>query len=338
MRDIAKKVVIINTGGTIAMRLDRATGSVQSSEDQPLHSVQSILQEHVSCEMMDLFHIPSPHMTLEMMLELSEVVQKVLDRDDIAGVVVTHGTDTLEETAYFLDLTVPGDKPVVVTGAMRSSNELGADGPLNLLQSIRVAGAEISRGRGTMVVFNDEIHAAREVTKTHTSNIAAFQSPEHGPIGFVTKKQVTFNQPANRGQVFSVLPMLSQKLNEIEIPILKVVTGMNPKWLQFLLYAHFDGVVLEAFGAGNVPPSIVPILSALIKRNTPVVMVSRCFNGQVQDIYGYEGGGKHLREIGVIFCNELNSQKARIKLIVLLSSGTSIAGIVSRFMESTSYL
>ncbi len=326
-----KKVIIINTGGTIAMKMDSATGSVHTETKQPLHAVSSDLQKYAHCEMIDLFNVPSPSMTPEMMCELSNVVRAQLDKNDIAGIVITHGTDTLEETAYYLDLTVSGNKPVVITGAMRSSNELGSDGLINLIQSIRVVMDDSASGRGTMVVFNDEIHAARDVTKTHTSNVATFQSPARGAMGIITKKQVTFYQPTKRQTVYSVTRDPCAQQGQPEVPIVKAITGVNPKWLQFLLYAQIDGVVLEAFGAGNVPPAIIPTLRALIARNIPVVMVSRCHNGYVQDLYGYEGGGQQLREMGVIFCNALNSQKARIKLMVLLSAGISLPDISALF-------
>jgi L-asparaginase len=326
-----KKVIIINTGGTIAMKMDSATGSVHTETEQPLHAVSSDLQKYARCEMIDLFNVPSPSMTPEMMCELSNVVRAQLDKNDIAGIVITHGTDTLEETAYYLDLTVSGNIPVVITGAMRSSNELGSDGLINLIQSIRVVMDDSASGRGTMVVFNDEIHAARDVTKTHTSNVATFQSPARGAMGIITKKQVTFYQPTKRQTVYSVTRDPCAQQGQPEVPIVKAITGVNPKWLQFLLYAQIDGVVLEAFGAGNVPPAIIPTLRALIARNIPVVMVSRCHNGYVQDLYGYEGGGQQLREMGVIFCNALNSQKARIKLMVLLSAGISLSDISALF-------
>ncbi len=320
-----KKVVIINTGGTIAMELDESTDSVKAGKDQPLHATEKLLKQFADIEMIDLFNVPSPYMTPEMMYQLCTVIDSYLEKEEIVGVVITHGTDTLEETAYFLDLTVQNDKPVVVTGAMRSSNELGADGPVNLIQSVRVASDSNSYGRGTLVVFNDEIHSARDVTKTHTSNVATFQSPAYGPVGVITKRAVTFHQPAARLQKYRVSKELPK------VPLVKVVTGMEPAWLDFLTTAPIDGVVLEAFGAGNVPPSIIPNLQALISRSLPVVMVSRCYNGYVQDLYGYEGGGKQLRQMGIIFCNGLNGQKARIKLLVLLSAGISLQDFEGQF-------
>lgn len=310
-----KKIIIINTGGTIAMEVDKATDSVRPGEQQPLHTIEPQLKQYADFEMIDLFNIPSPHMTLSHMLTLTETITTYAKAADTAGFVITHGTDTLEETAYFLDLTLTTDKPVVVTGAMRSSNELGADGPINLVQSVRVAHDEASRGRGVLVVFNDEIHAARYVTKTHTSNIAAFQSPQHGPVGTITKKSVAYNQPPVRDVPYTISHA------HRNIPLIKMVTGMDPAWLSFLLEQNIDGLVLEAFGAGNVPPTVVPVLYKLLERGVPIIMVSRCYNGYVQDLYGYEGGGKQLKDMGIVFCNELNGQKARMKLIVALEAG-----------------
>src|SRR5690606_11722050 len=127
------------------------------------------------------------------MLKLKRKIETSIIEDKIEGVVITHGTDTLEETAYFLDITVQSDIPIVVTGAMRSSNELGADGPYNLISAVRVAASDNAIGKGVLVVLNDEIHTAKNVTKTHTSNIATFQSPQYGPLGIVSKREITFH-------------------------------------------------------------------------------------------------------------------------------------------------
>lgn len=314
-----RKVVVINTGGTISMTFNRETDAVLVGNEQPLHQLEPMLHAHGVDTMVDLFQVPSPHMTPAMMRQLSDLCQRELARNDVAGVVVTHGTDTLEETAYFLDLTVSSDKPVVVTGAMRSSNEVGADGPVNLLASVRVASDPRSVGRGTLVVFNDEIHAARFVTKTHTSNVSTFQSPSYGPIGFATARHVTYHQPAARGRVYAI----DDVAELANIPVVKMVAGQDARWLAWLLEDAVDGLIVEALGAGNVPPPVIPILQTLCDRNVPVVIVSRCYNGYVEDVYGYEGGGHHLRQLGCIFSNGLNGQKARIKLMVLCGAGVT---------------
>ncbi|MBN6188570.1 asparaginase [Aneurinibacillus sp. BA2021] len=323
-----EKIIVLNTGGTIAMSVDENTDAVKPGDFHPLHNIEPMLKQYGRVDMKDIFNVPSPHMTPPMMLELSKRIASLLAQPEVTGVVVTHGTDTLEETAYFLDLTSPSDKPIIVTGAMRSSNELGADGPINLVQSVRVAADPQSRERGTLVVFNDEIHAARYVTKTHTSNVATFQSPQHGPIGIVAKKSVQFNQPPFRSRGYE------PQSAACNVPLIKMVTGFDPLWLECLLSRPLDGLVLEAFGAGNVPPAVLPLLREIIARGIPVVMVSRCYNGYVQDLYGYEGGGVQLKEMGVIFCNGLNGQKARIHLIIALQSGVAVSELSSHFASS----
>ncbi len=321
-----RKVSIITTGGTIAMEKDLHSQAVNPKEDNVLEKVTPFLEPYADKIEMDSFlNLPSPHMTPDKMLSLAARVMTHLDEPDTRGVVVTHGTDTLEETAYFLDLICASDKPVIVTGAMRSNNELGADGPVNLVHSVRVAMDEASINRGTMVVFNDEIHAARYVTKTHTSNVSTFQSPQYGIIGQITNKEIKYFQHPLQREIYEV------KGIDSNVPLIKAVAGMSPEWLRFLLEPGIDGVVIEAFGQGNLPPSIMPVIRELTEKNIPIVMVSRCFNGFVQDTYGYEGGGKQLRELGVIFSNGLNGQKARIKLMIALQISRDIGQLREYF-------
>lgn len=312
-----KKVLVVNTGGTIAMSMD-AQERVKPVEDLAMEHMLPHLNRYADVKMVNYLNIPSPHMTPPMMYQLACFIHAELAKENYDGVVITHGTDTLEETAYFLDITLPVHVPVVVTGAMRSSNELGADGPVNLISSVRAAIEPDSRNKGVLVVFNDEIHAARHVTKTHTSNVATFQSPQYGPIGTITKKAVLYHHAPLTREYFPI------QHADANVPLIKAVAGMNPEWLKFLLHQSIDGVVLEAFGLGNVPPAIVPTLQQIVERGVPIVLVSRCFNGQVQDIYDYDGGGKRLKEMGIIFSNGLNGQKARLKLMVVLQQTTKL--------------
>ncbi len=306
-----KNALVINTGGTIAMSVDASEG-VKPQDDQAVNKILPFLERYANVTMINYVNLPSPHITPPIMNQLRLKVEEELQMNTYDGVVITHGTDTLEETAYFLDLTLPVHVPVVVTGAMRSSNELGADGPVNVISSVRVAVDPESRNKGVLVVFNDEIHAARHVTKTHTSNVATFQSPQYGPIGTISKKSVNYHHaPLDR----ETYPIQHADAN---VPLLKAVAGMDPNWLRFLQEQPIDGLVVEAFGLGNLPPAILPTLQQLLDKGTPIVLVSRCYNGQVQDVYDYAGGGKQLKEMGMIFSNGLNGQKARLKLIVAL--------------------
>ncbi|SFJ57409.1 asparaginase [Thermoflavimicrobium dichotomicum] len=312
-----KQIVIITTGGTIAMAESKENG-VKPQDPSALQSVLPLLAPYAHTHMEHLLNLPSPHMTPNEMYLLAKRVAELLDQSEIDGVVITHGTDTLEETAYFLDLVIQSNKPVVVTGAMRSQNELGADGPYNLVNAVRVAAHDQASGLGTLVVFNDEIHTAREVTKTHTSNVATFQSPSLGPIGHLSKKDIRFYRKVIRKQP---LPLVKPTA---KVALIKAAAGMDDSMIKWAIQQQYHGIVIEALGLGNLPPAMLPGISQALKQDIPVVLVSRCYNGVVQDIYAYEGGGKQLKEMGVIFGGELNGQKARIKLMLALQLKLSI--------------
>ncbi|MDQ0337769.1 L-asparaginase [Caldalkalibacillus uzonensis] len=311
-----KKILVIHTGGTIAMSQDESSGAVVPVSENPLNPVHDILEQYAHIQVDNYLNLPSPHITPQLMLELAQKIKAELIEYHWDGVVVTHGTDTLEETAYMLDLLLDRDEPVVVTGAMRSSNELSADGPLNLVQSVRVAASEEAKGKGVLVVFNDEIHTAKNVTKTHTSNISTFQSPQYGPIGMTTKHGIYFHHTPIRRDHYEI-KRLSKK-----VILLKAVAGMEADWVEQIADSDADGLVFEAFGQGNLPLSVLPAVEKIIRKGIPVVMVSRCFNGIVEGLYGYKGGGKQLKEMGVIFSNGLNGPKARLKLMVALELTT----------------
>lgn len=321
-----KKILIIHTGGTIAMEENKQTGGVNTKETHPLEETITELSDVAEIISKNYVNLPSPHITPIHMLELAKFIKEQTESDSYDGLVITHGTDTLEETAYVLDLVLETHIPVIVTGAMRSSNEHGSDGPYNLISSVKVACDQQSLGKGVLVVFNDEIHAAKNVTKTHTSNIATFQSPQYGPIGIVTKRGVLFHHTPLQSSRFQV-NHFSKK-----VILLKAYAGMDGS-LIISAAENADGLVIEALGQGNLPPATVPAISDLISRGIPVVLVSRCFNGIAQDIYSYEGGGKHLKELGVIFSNGLNGQKARLKLMIALENTSSAEKLQQLFLE-----
>ncbi len=322
-----KKIMIIHTGGTISMSEDEQTGAVSPGERNPLTTIPLIVDSKIDIHSHELFNLPSPHMTTQHMLELSKFIDLQVVENAIEGFVVTHGTDTLEETAFFLDLTVQTRVPVVLTGAMRSSNEIGSDGPYNLLSSVKVAASEEAKNKGVLVVLNDEVHTAKNVTKTHTSNIATFQSPQYGPIGIVTKRGAFFHHSPVSEDKYDVEALTKN------VMLLKAYAGMDSSIFLALKDMKVDGVILEALGQGNIPPTAVDGVKALRNADIPIVMVSRCFNGIVQDIYGYDGGGRKLKELGVIFSNGLNGQKARIKLMVALESTRNTTDLQMLFLK-----
>ncbi|PZX07725.1 L-asparaginase [Psychrobacillus insolitus] len=309
-----KTILLIHTGGTISMQIQAESSTVVPNENNPLVNEGEKLKKYATIIEKEAFNLPSPHITPKEMLNLKEIIIDTMEHQKIDGVVITHGTDTLEETAYFLDLTMDITIPIVITGAMRSSNEIGSDGLYNLLSAVKVAVSDNAVGKGVLVVLNDEIHTAKSVTKTHTSSISTFQSPSHGPIGFISKSIVHFNHSPNYRAVFPI--QLIQK----RVALFKVYAGMEPDLLAASVSLGYDGIILEGFGQGNVPPNLVPEIEKILKLEIPIVLVSRCLNGIVQDVYGYVGGGKDLKELGVTFAHGLNGQKARLALLIALNS------------------
>jgi len=320
-----KLILLIHTGGTISMAEDQSSGAVMPEKENPMVKHSTQIEDYASIIVETPFTLPSPHITPDHMLQIKQIIEKYYLESGIDGIVITHGTDTLEETAYFLDLTVRLSIPIVLTGAMRSSNEIGSDGLYNLISSVRVASCDEAYGKGVLVVLNDEVHTAVNVTKTHASNVSTFQSPQYGPIGIVTKGGIMFHHT----------PKLDLKYNMTEVTkkvaILKAYAGMDSRLFSSLVDLGFDGVVVEAFGQGNLPPATIEGIKHLIEKNIPIVLVSRCFNGIAQDVYGYDGGGRHLKELGVIFSNGLNGQKARLKLMIGLAQSSNHSYISTMF-------
>lgn len=321
-----KKIAIIFNGGTISMKIDeKIKAAVPSLSAEEIMSMIPGVEEYAEIEAYTFSSMPSPHMTLETMLKLSKFTTELVEREDIDGVVITHGTDTLEETAYLLDLTVKTKKPVVVTGAMRSGSELGYDGPFNLATSICTAISDEAVGRGVLVCFNGELNSASEVTKANSMALNAFRTPNFGPIGIVDNDNVIFYRDANHLEKYEVSEIKKQ------VALIKCVVDMDSSYIDYLIEKGCGGIVIEALGRGNVPPKMVEGIKKAIELDIPVVVVSRCFEGRVFESYGYEGGGKQLKDLGVIFGDTLLGQKARIKLILAINSGMNIHEVARAF-------
>ncbi|HFI2447631.1 TPA: asparaginase [Streptococcus suis] len=312
-----KKILALHTGGTISMQADQ-DGHVASSQINPMTQIDTPIEE-IQVTSVDFLNVPSPHIRLEHMMALYQKI--TTEQDNFDGFVITHGTDTLEETAYFLDTMAIPEKPIVLTGAMRSSNELGSDGVYNYRTALRVAADKKSADKGVLVVMNDEIHAAKYVTKTHTTNVSTFQTPTHGPLGLVTKRDILYFKTAE--------PRVRFDLSHISgtVPIIKAYADMDSVLLDSLPSSAISGLVIEALGAGNLPPTILPAIQKLLKQNIPVVLVSRCFNGIAEPVYAYQGGGIQLEQEGILFVKELNAQKARLKLLIALNVGLKGQGL-----------
>ncbi|HCY7616035.1 TPA: asparaginase [Staphylococcus aureus] len=319
-----KHLLVIHTGGTISMSQDQSN-KVVTNDINPISMHQDVINQYAQIDELNPFNVPSPHMTIQHVKQLKDIILEAVSNKYYDGFVITHGTDTLEETAFLLDLILGIEQPVVITGAMRSSNEIGSDGLYNYISAIRVASDEKARHKGVMVVFNDEIHTARNVTKTLTSNTNTFQSPNHGPLGVLTKDRVQFHHMPYRQQA---LENVNDKLN---VPLVKAYMGMPGDIFSFYSREGIDGMVIEALGQGNIPPSALDGIQQLVSLNIPIVLVSRSFNGIVSPTYAYDGGGYQLAQQGFIFSNGLNGPKARLKLLVALSNNLDKAEIKSYF-------
>ena len=320
------KAAVIFTGGTISMKVDeRLKSAIPALSDQEIMATVSNVDRIAEIESVHFGSFPSPHISIEKMFELAEVVKALQKRQDINGIVITHGTDSLEETAYFLDLLNDGEKPVVVTGAMRNGSELGYDGPANLSAAICTACSEESLNQGVLVVMNNQVYAADEVAKVHTLALDTFQSPDFGPLGIIDQDQVIYyrsrkHQPAN-----------IQATEPKKVGLIKSVAGDDSDVIDFMVQKGYEGIVIEAMGRGNVPPDMVAGIDKAIASGIPVVLVSRCLRGRVLDSYGYTGGGRDLRQRGVILGDNLSGQKARIKLMLLLNATKDMETLRQRF-------
>ncbi|MBN2461080.1 MAG: asparaginase [Candidatus Cloacimonetes bacterium] len=304
-----KKILIVTTGGTIAMKQNSPFGVVPDDEFTRALLTFPHLNDLAAIHVHEFANLPSPYITPQKMLELAKFVDANIAAYD--GLVITHGTDTLEETAYFLDLVLQTEKPVVFTAAMRSASDLGLDGPRNIVGAVRVASNRDSHGKGVLVVMNDEIHYARDVVKTDSGKTDAFLTPAYGLLGIIDPDRVIYYRQSYFREKLHTTTI------ETNIDLIKCVSGMDDRHLVASLQAGARAVVLEAFGRGNIPPQIIPAVRNLMENNILVIVVSRTYTGRVLPEYGYEGGGAYLEKIGVILGGDLKGPKMRLKLMIL---------------------
>lgn len=308
-----KKILIIFTGGTFSMKIDSGTGgAVPHFSGNDLMQMMPEVFDMADISIDDFGKYPGPHMSPELMFSLSTRIKQFLSEKDLDGIIVTHGTDTLEETAYLLDLTIATPIPIVVIGSMKNSSEPDWDGPRNLKDAIHICLNNNCRDLGVLVCLNGEINAASEVTKTHTEDIETFHSLDFGALGFIEKGRVVLNRLPKKLETIE-----TEKINT-KVDLIKCYAGMNDKFFRYSADSGAEGIVVEAMGVGNVPPAAFEGIKYAVEKNIPVVLVSRCPAGETLDIYGYPGAGKWLHKLGVIFADYLNGQKARIKLILAL--------------------
>ncbi|TFZ57579.1 asparaginase [Methylorubrum sp. Q1] len=322
------RILLLSLGGTITMTRSLEGGIVPTLTAADLADSVPGLAAVASIETLSPLRRPSAGLTLDDLIGVARTLNERL-AGDLDGAVVIQGTDTIEETTFVLDSLVAGDKPVVVTGAMRGPESAGADGPGNLLAATIVAGSTAARGMGVLAVLNDEIHAARLVQKAHTALPSAFRSPLAGPVGLVIEGEARIFLRSHRSLT------LTGPLSDEPAPValLKMGIGDDGRLLAALPDLGFAGVVIEGMGAGHVPEALAAIVSTLVGR-IPVVLASRTETGPVfSRTYGYPGGEIDLLARGALSTGILSGVKARLMLQLLLRAGLDRAAYAPYFAD-----
>jgi len=310
---------LIATGGTIAMKIDpvkKAPVPAISGED--LLATVPEVANHARVEVKNVSNVPSDYMDPPRWIALTKQVTAALARSEVSGAIISHGTDTLEETAWWLDLTVNSEKPIVLIGAQRNASEKDFDGPRNLLNAVRICIDPASKEKGAMIALNDQINAARDVTKTHTSNVETFKSGDFGFLGVVDFDRVIFARAPLRRQHIA---LKSDSMPYVEI--VAMYGGADGRLIKAAIDQGAMGIVIEGLGWGNVNQPMFVAIKDAIAKGVPVVIASRVPNGRVLPNYGWEGGGKTLVDAGAIMADDLSTRKARILLMLLLQNGVN---------------
>jgi L-asparaginase len=314
-------VTILATGGTIAST--DIEGGARPTETGETLLPSEDFPEDVEVHIEQLAQRPSPEMDFEMI----ERLRRRIEERAADGYVITHGTDTIEETAYYLDLVLGNSPPVALTGAQRRPDQLSSDGPANVTAAIRaVSDARVREAGGVYVAFNDELHAARDVVKAHTWKLEAFESPRTGPVAVFDPRGL--RPTSELGSRSVQLPVIGPPEGIVEM--VSTGLGVNGRQLRRAVGAGADGLVLEATGLGNAPAGVADAVGDAIEANVPVVVTSQCYAGTVAPVYG-SGGGQTLVDRGAIFADNLPAQKARIKLLLALAHTDSQTDIGTYF-------
>jgi len=319
---MSRLVVVVSTGGTIAMRPEPGTGKLV-----PLVSGDELVEtsgwpDAPPLELDDFVSVPSFDMHGRLALSLTRRALEHTARPDVRGVVVTHGTDTMEETAYLIDRVLGSDVPVVLTGAQRGADQTDADGPRNLRDAIRVASSAATRGLGALVTFGGEIHAARDARKVHTTAMRAFDSPGYGPIGHVDEEAVVVRRLPARPAPLPVPERLAT------VDLHRLYAGSDGRFVRHSLETGAEAIVIEGTGRGNANDQVVDAVREALARGVPVVVCSRCVSGRVEPVYG-RGGGRDLQDAGALFAGDLAGPKVRVLLQLAIAAGLDVRGTLT---------
>lgn len=322
-------LAFITTGGTIAMRRNPDSGVVPAITGDELVKTLPALKDLAQVRVNNLFNIPSDYMTPAHWLTLHAAILEAIGNPEVSAVVVSHGTDTLEETAFFLDLTLKTSKPIILVGAQRNASEADSDGARNLLNALTLAVASEAQNKGVLVVMNEMIHAARHVEKSHTTRVDGFSSGEAGSLGSVTLgKVVFFGTPIAQ----QTIPL--QQNTMPTVVIVAMYAGADGSLIDAAALSGAQGIVIQGLGCGNVNQEMFTAIQRVIAQGVTVVIATRVPNGVVVPIYGFMGGGATLEHAGAILAQNLSPQKARVLLMLALQSTSDSTEIARHFDNS----
>lgn len=305
-------ITVLSTGGTIAST-GGERGATPNKTGAELVAAVPPIESYADIEVREVMQTPSFNMDTDSLASIAESARTAVD-DGADGVVVTHGTDTMEESAYYLDLVLDLVPPVIFTGAQRRPDEVSPDGPHNLLTAVRAASHDRFRDAGGVyIAFDEELHAARDVTKRHTSDLSTFVSPDKCPVARFTREGVRVHRkPGSRSSSVGVTE------TSATVAMIKTGIGVGEGQMNDALEADVDGIVVEGTGLGNTTSALGETIGDALESGVPVVVTSRCRAGAVAPVYGTSGGGETLRSHGVIDGGDLPAHKARMKLLLVI--------------------
>jgi len=326
------RVVVLTTGGTIASSPDDSgrnrSGALQG--DVLMSQVSLPEGAAIDVEVRSLLQKPSNAITRDDLMSLRRECLALTECSDVAGVVITHGTDTLEETAYFLDITLPASPTIVLTGSQRAPHEPGTDAFRNIADAVMVAASDKARGLGPLVVFNQSIFSARQVRKVSSFQVNGFASPEAGPLGYVDGARVTIAMHPAR----SVGLELPADATLPRVDILPAYLDASPTLLEAAVAGGACGLVIDGLGRVHVPPGWLDVIARITAQGIPVAIVSSCPSGPVHASYEFVGSLASLEAAGVIALPDLSARKARLALSVLLASANGEVGAQLRTLTA----